>query len=115
MAADGVRCHVRLVPHRFFVRQSSDLDCAIEVVPQRLILEICFGEQGGATRDVYIVKDHDNFEDRLHQYTVQVLSIPLTDPTLSANSLGWRISRHLRATLITCFASARARKISHDV
>jgi hypothetical protein len=34
MAADGVRCHVRLTPHRFSVRQSSDLDCAIEVVPR---------------------------------------------------------------------------------
>ena len=39
MAADRVRCHVRLTPHRFFVRQSSDFDCAIEVVLSRLILE----------------------------------------------------------------------------
>ena len=35
MAADRVRCHVRLTPHRFFVRQSSDFDCAIEVVLSR--------------------------------------------------------------------------------
>jgi hypothetical protein len=39
MAADGVRCHVSLTPHRFFVLPSLDADCAIEVVPQRLILE----------------------------------------------------------------------------
>ena len=44
MAADRVRCHVRLTPHRFFVRQSSGSDCAIEVVPSRLILEIFFSE-----------------------------------------------------------------------
>ena len=44
MAADRVRCHVRLTPHRFFVRQSSGFDCAIEVVPSRLIFEIFFSE-----------------------------------------------------------------------
>ena len=44
MAADRVRCHVRLTPHRFFVRQSLDLYCAIEVVPSRSILETTFSE-----------------------------------------------------------------------
>ena len=40
MAADRVRCHVRLTPHRFFVHQSLDLDCAIEVVLSKCILEM---------------------------------------------------------------------------
>jgi hypothetical protein len=40
MAADEVRCHVRLTPHRFFVFPSLDSNCAIEVVYSRLILEI---------------------------------------------------------------------------
>ena len=49
MAADRVRCHVRLTPHRFFVRQSSDFDCAIEVVPSRFILETFFCESASHT------------------------------------------------------------------
>jgi hypothetical protein len=110
MAADGVRCHVRLAPHRFFVRQSSDLDCAIEVVPQRLMFEICC-EQGEPHVICMLSKIMTALKTIFTSTWLQVFSIPMTDPNLPADSFGWQTSQHLRATLIRCFASCTRKKI----
>ena len=83
MAADRVRCHVRLTPHRFFVRQSSGFDCAIEVVPSRLILET-FHVLQRAARELYVVKIHGNLTNIFNSTCVHVSSIKTTDPAQSA-------------------------------
>jgi len=83
MAADRVRCHVRLTPHRFFVRQSSGFDCAIEVVPSRLILET-FHVLQRAARELYVVKIHGNLTIIFNSTCVHVSSIKTTDPAQSA-------------------------------
>ena len=83
MVADGVRCHVRLTPHRFFVHQSLDLDCAIEVVPSKCMLSL-------EPHVIYVLSESMTVLKTVSTSAcVQVCLILITDLALSVIVFSW--------------------------